>query len=220
MPAIGTHKNIAEFLMYAGTAIANARETPDILAALGVYGYDDEVLQQGQDLLDTARALTDAQRKEYGDQFAATAARKEALEQADATYTAHRKLAAIVFKDNADLRTALALDERKKQSFSGWFDQATRFYNNLLANPDAVAAMARFRMTQEKLAEGQALVQQAQTLDRVRDREMGEAQRATQARDAAIDELSEWMAEFKIVAKIALAGDPQMLEALGFGVIP
>ncbi len=220
MPSIGTAKNIAEFLMHAGTAIANARETPDILAALEVYGYDDEVLQQGQNLLDTARTLTDAQRKEHGDQYAATAARKDALAKADEIYTAHRQLAAIVFKGDADLRAALALDERKKKSFSGWFDQATRFYNNLLANADAVTDMGRFRMTQEKLAEGQTLVKLVGTLDRVQDREMGEAQRATQARDAAIDELNEWMSEFKTVAKIALAGDPQMLEALGFGVIP
>ena len=50
----------------------------------------------------------------------------------------------------------LKLDQRKKRGLSDWLTQANLFYANLLANPDDLAAMGRFRMTRERLAEGQA----------------------------------------------------------------
>jgi len=44
-------------------------------------------------------------------------------------------------------------------------------------------------------------------------------QQATKARDAVLNQLDEWMSEFKQVAEIALAGSPQQLEALQFGAV-
>jgi hypothetical protein len=49
---------------------------------------------------------------------------------------------------------------------------------------------------------------------------MAEAQRATQARDAAIEALDDWLADFRAVARLALEDDPQLLEALQLGAIP
>jgi len=43
-------------------------------------------------------------------------------------------------------------------------------------------------------------------------------QSAAKVRDAAVAELYEWMGEFE-TAKIALADDVQLLEALEFGVV-
>ncbi len=215
----GTYENLDQRLTQASIAIANARQNPRILDALSTYGYDETVLQQGQDLLDTARALTDAQRKEYGDQFAATAALQEALAAADRLYTTHRTLAKLAFKAAPGRRTALALDERKKQSFSGWLTQAKRFYANLLADADAIAALARFQITQEKLTQGQALVEEVERLDQKQEDEKAEAQQATRERDAALDALDDWLAEFHVVARIALTQTPQLLESLQPGAI-
>ena len=67
----------------------------------------------------------------------------------------------------------LKLDQRKKTGFSDWLTQAKLFYANLLANPDDLAAMGRFRITKE----------------------------------------------FKTIAKIALADDSQLLEALQFEAV-
>ncbi len=49
---------------------------------------------------------------------------------------------------------------------------------------------------------------------------MNEAMTATKERDAAIDALDVWLSEFRTVARIALADNAQMLEALQFGVVP
>jgi hypothetical protein len=206
--------------MRAGVAIANAQENPDVGAALEAFGYDVTVLRQGQDLLDTVRRLSDAQRKGYGDQYAATAALNQAQEKLDRLYTAHRKLAAIAFKNEPDRLTALALDEARKKSLSGSFSQAWRFYSHLIEDEQAIEALGRFRITREQLEEGFTLLKQIETLNQAQEDEKSGAQRATKARDAAVDELHEWMSELKTVARIALADDPQLLESLQFGAIP
>jgi len=56
--------------------------------------------------------------------------------------------------------------------------------------------MGRFQMTQEKIAQGQALVEQVETLDQAQEHEKGEAQRATK-----------------------VPGDPQLLESHQFGAV-
>lgn len=211
--------NIDQFLTYASVAITNADQTPEIAAALADFGYDDARMQAGADLLAQARQLHLAQQREYGEQYAATAALTEAHAAADALFTTHRKLAKLALKHNPQAQTELALAGRKKLSLSGWLGQAGQFYSNALASPVAQAALARYNITPEKLQQGQTLVQAVATHNHAQEREKSEAQQATQQRDAALDALDEWLMEFKTVAEIALAGQPQRLEALGFGAV-
>jgi len=49
----------------------------------------------------------------------------------------------------------------------------------------------------------------------VQEKEKGEAQAATQARDKALDELQDWLSDYLAIAKVALEEDPQLLEGLG-----
>jgi hypothetical protein len=47
------------------------------------------------------------------------------------------------------------------------------------------------------------------------EREKGNAQAATKARDAAVAELNTWMRNARPIARIAVAEQPQLLEKLG-----
>ena len=124
--------SLSNFFAEAATLLANAQGHAEIAAALEAFGYDAAVLQEGRVLLDTARSLYDAQIKEYGEQHAATQAFKDVCDQADKAYAAHRRLAKIAFKGDAQRQTDLHLNERKPEAFNPWYEQARYFYTALL----------------------------------------------------------------------------------------
>jgi hypothetical protein len=70
------------------------------------------------------------------------------------------------------------------------------------------------------LSAAQAQVEGVASLNNAQEQEKGEAQAATQERDAAIEALDDWLADFRVVARIALEDDPQLMEALHMGAIP
>jgi len=59
------------------------------------------------------------------------------------------------------------------------------------------------------------LVQAVAEANAVQEKEKGEAQEATKLRDAALDDLDQWMSDFIAIARLALEERPQYLEKLG-----
>jgi hypothetical protein len=212
------YKTIDEFLTEAQVAIANAQANAEIQEPLAAFGYTPEVIQQGAALYDRAQATVQQQKAEYGDQIGATAALAEAWKTTKATYIPHAQVARVALKNNPGAIAQLALNGRRKQSFSGWLEQANVFYDNALGNPDTIAALAKFGITTEKLQAGKAQVKELEALNAAQEKEKGEAQQATQTRDEALDALDDWLEDFLAIAEVALADKPQLLEALGVKV--
>ncbi len=211
-------RSISERLLEAQVAIDNSLNIPAILNAVSVFGYDQPRLQAARALYDEVMELVAAQKREYGDQYEATAVVNAAWETADLAYKRTLKVCRILFKGNASAAGALNLSGSRKKSLSGWLEQATTFYTNLLNTPDFITALAEFGYDQAKLEAEAALVQAVYDANAVQDKERGEAQEATLVRDAKLDELDEWVARYKQVAQLALEDSPQMLEQLGWVV--
>jgi len=214
-----SHKTVEERLLVGRTAVENAKSDPVILAALTRYGYDAVRLDEGLGLVNGAEALHNTQKREYGEQFEATAAVKEAYETANREYGITLKLARVAFRTDVKAQQALALNGMRKRSIAGWLDQAVQFYTNLLADDALVAELSRFAYDAPRLEAEQTLVRQVAEAHAAQARETGEAQAATKARDAALDALDEWMYTFYEVAKAALEEDVQLLEKIGL-VVP
>ena len=93
--------------------------------------------------------------------------------------------------------------------------QSTQFYKNALASKAILKDLAEFGITEQKLKAGLKEVEAIEAANLAQEKEKGEAQAATQKRDAALDELQDWLSDYLAIAKIALEEEPQLLEGLG-----
>jgi len=210
--------SIPDRLRLADTVLTNAASDPQLVEALSVYGFDEAAFAEGRTLLDEAQQAQQTMLAEYGEQYDATDAVREAFEAANTTYMRHVKLARVAVKDRRGTATALQLVGARKASIRGWLDQATTFYDNALANEEVQADLARFNLTPEVLADAQAQVEAVARANSIQEQEKGDAQASTAARDRAVEALDDWMAAFRVAARVALEDDPQQLEKLSIRV--
>ncbi len=209
-----TNQTIESKLLFANSVITNAGK-PQLAEPLASYGYDETRLQEGSQLLANAETLQAAQKREYGEQYAATDALDAARTTANGFYMPHVKIARVALAKDRGLWESLLLTGDRAQSDSGWLKQAKTFYTNAIASPDVQEKMGKYNITLEKLQEGQAAVKDVELKLAAQLKEKGEAQQATVDRDFAFDDLQEWMSEFIAIAHIALEDKPQHLEMLG-----
>jgi len=204
-----------QFFLDAETLITNAQNDASIAAVLSGFGYTSQKLADGLALYRHALDLYRVQKDEYSEQKAATEALNKAWDEANLSYTRTVKIARVAFKDNALAAGKLRLQGERHQTVAGWLEQAEALYRNLQGNAEFTAIMAGYGYTGAKLGLESALVSKVRELRQAQIKETGEAQRATQDRDASMVALDAWLADFRAVTKVALADSSQDLEKLG-----
>lgn len=207
--------SIDTLLSDAQLAIDNALNNSTILGHLTDFGYTSAKIQQGKKLYSTAAAAQLAQQNEAGGQIAATTVVNDAWETAKKTYSRLLKVARVAFKRNSGVATQLDLAGTRKKSLSGWMAQANQFYKNALGDKGILLELKEFGITEQKLKAGLAELVVVEQANLVQEKEKGEAQAATQKRDAALDELQDWLSDYLAIAKVALEENPQLLEGMG-----
>lgn len=202
-------------LSQAQLAIENALNDPAILSALSDFGYTSAKLQKGKQLYNIAAAAQLAKSNEVGEQISATAAVQAARQTAEKTYIRYVKIARVAFKRNSGVATQLDLGGTRKESLSCWLAQANQFYKNALADRAILTGLKEFGITEQKLKAGLNELRAVDAANLTQEKEKGDAQAATQKRDAALDEMQDWLSDYLAVAKVALEEHPQLLEGLG-----
>ena len=210
---------LADRLLAAQLAIDAVLADSSLQTVLTNYGYGAAAMTAARALYEQAEALTALQQKEYGEQHAATEAVEKAWETANAIYIRSLGLARIAFKKDPLAQTTLALGGSRKQSLTGWLKQAEQFYRNLLTTPALLAEMTKFGYDAAAVQAEYDVILALREANMNQEREKGQAQKATQTRDEVLDELDEWMSDFRAVSRIAFADDAQKLEGMGFGPV-
>ncbi len=208
-------RSIDTLLSDAQLAIDNALNNPKVLEYLSDFGYTKAKIQQGKQLYNTAAAAQLAQQAEAGGQISATTEVNEAWETAKKSYMRFLKVARVAFKRNSGVATQLDLSGTRKKSLSGWMAQAQQFYKNALGDQVVLSELKEFGITEPKLKAGLAELAVIEQANLVQEKEKGEAQAATEKRDAALDELQDWLSDYLAIAKVALEEEPQLLEGMG-----
>jgi hypothetical protein len=209
------NKTIDGALLFAQNAITNAINQPALKPLLEDYGYNDARLSEGEDLYNIAQEAQILQKKEYGEQYEATAELDVAKANTDKEFKRHLKIARIALSDAPGPAMAMQLTGTRKRTLSGWISQVKAFYANALIDQKVLDALAKFNLTSEKLEASKSLVLDCELKYNMQLKEKGEAQAATAARDEAFDALDKWMSDFIGIARIALESHPQYLEMLG-----
>jgi hypothetical protein len=208
-------KFIAKKLHNMGIAISGAMNNPEILERLNIYGYTGERINKGKQLWENVNHLMTNQVKEYGKQYAATDEQEKFLEFTYAQYMVTVKISRIAFKKHPDILSSIAVTGERPRSLSGWLRSARILYTNVPEIPKALEIIAAYGYTAERLQKELQDVEKVENLHIKQLSEKSAAQQSTQKRDKAFDELCDWYSDFRAIARIALYGNPQLLEALG-----
>jgi len=210
--------NVDEILFQSGLRINNSLSDPLILNAVSLMGYNQEKLLEGQNLLDEATTLVETQKREYGEVDAAQQVFDNQRTNAHKVYMAVLAISKIAFKGDVQAISTLDLTGRRASTFSGWLNQTRSFYRAILANEAWKTELAKYGQTEAMLTGELAMIDAVATASENKKKEMGDAQNATQERDEKIEELAEWVTDYEVIARIALADKPQLLEKLGIVV--
>ncbi|MEQ8555026.1 MAG: hypothetical protein RIC06_00035 [Cyclobacteriaceae bacterium] len=202
-------------LLLARVAMENTLGNKPILDALSVFGYNSKKIKEGMALLEDAEQKHAQQKKEYGEQFSATDDMTSAMEKLNDTYMGQVMVSRIALKDKRGHYQTLQIQGRRKKTYSGWLKQAAIFYTNALNDKEILAELSKFGMTPVVLEKGLVAIKEIEKKIAQQKRETGEAQEATAVRDEAFEKIEDWVGDFLGVARVALRGQPQMIESLG-----
>ncbi|PKQ68167.1 hypothetical protein [Labilibaculum manganireducens] len=209
------NESLAQFLVSTKLLINNSINSSIIKSTVALFGYDEPKLTEAQTLLNTVEDLNNTQQKEYGDQYQAQNDFQTNRKKAHDAYMDLLTIAKIALKNDVSAQQSLGLNHPRKKSFSGWLTQALQFCNNLIASPNYTATMEVYGQGVEKIQAVKQAITDTQNSAEIHKSETGEAQQATQLRDAKLDELAIWVIDYKKIARIALKEQPQLLEKLG-----
>ncbi|PKL23410.1 MAG: hypothetical protein CVV47_14310 [Spirochaetae bacterium HGW-Spirochaetae-3] len=205
----------SRFLHEARTFIENAAGLSEISSVLSAYGYSEARFKKGKELLRAADESTKRKAVEYGERSEAASDFASAWAAANVVYAKTLKLARIALGDDAKSFKALKLVGPRKQSFSGWYDQAGTFYRNLTRDPEFVAKMGAFGYDREKLDREGRCIEEANDKCKAHASESGSAHASTAEYDRKLRELDSWVSDLRAVCEVAFYGAKEELEKLG-----
>ena len=207
--------SIAQQIQNTRLLIDGALNQPLVSQKLAKFGFPKPEIKKGEAILNRVVLLDTAKSSKYGQQLRASEQCKEDRVAAWEQYNYHVKSAKLVFRNDWGMQKQLQLDQPRKRTLAAWLTQARYFYQEIQQMPDHFAKMG---VTADELAQTQAMIEAVSGANHHCKALAGEAQLATQQRNAAMKELNVWVRRFTKVARVALEEHDQLLEGLGLMV--
>lgn len=206
------------FLEFSRVALQGPKDKPEIAAYLSALGYTTEKIAEGDTLLENAENSYETNFREDNetrDSYKAFSDLKNLLNE---LYTQDRKIARVIFRKEPTTLQNLGLDKKPSRVYVQWMKGLEKFYDVTLTSAEVQSELAKLNLTVEKLTANKLKLAELKAARTFYLQEEGESQQATKVKDAAIAALSDWMIDYKAVAKIALEDKPQLLESMGIFV--
>lgn len=191
-------------------------EDPAIKTMIEPFGYTTEKLDEGKSLFAEVETLAETQRKEYAEQYNATSLFVEKRQEAEDKVNAMRKYTKFALRNISEANNILIHTKTLPKAFADWQQTIKSYYERLIEHPDWISLLAPFGITAEIITDNIVAIAELKNLQETQQRETGDAQRATQERNAKFADLQVWYGDLRELAKILFVdADAQYLEKLG-----
>lgn len=205
----------SKFLERSRIALSNAESHPEIKLALAEFDVDEAKFAEGWAVYNKAKETWELNVKEESETRVASNTYSTAYSELEMTFKRHRDLTLILCKKDPDTLIQLGVKGVFPSKYNEFFDKTKLFYTTISTNTAIQAKLKVIKLTPEVATACLADLDTLLTHRSEFDKEMGESQAATVSKNAALHELSEWMDDFDILAKLAFYDTPQRLEILG-----
>ncbi len=197
------------------TAVTNAAH-PEIAPRLATWGYDEAARSADLAFLAEVRQARAAQQQETAEATTAQQAKVQARKAARAGVVVFHRFLRFADRRNPDLDVANTLRTQSvPQAEAKFLDYASGLLNRVAAQPDIVTALAESGYDQAKLDRLRNLLDGVRQTAAAQTKEQGEAEQATAAYSALIEQLRITYSYLKTISKEALKDAPQLLEIMG-----
>ncbi|MBS2209824.1 hypothetical protein KEM09_00305 [Carboxylicivirga mesophila] len=195
----------------------NVKSSKEIMSLLTVFNIDAAYLDEGLQTVTNARDASNTQKKEYSEQYNATNERDSKLDEVEEIYKKTEGIARIVLANN-DLNTSLKIGLPLPAKINAGIERMRSFYDGVLGDEQLLTLMGRYNRGAEVLQAEQARVIELIELQARQQKETGEAQRATQLRNDAVEQMIARNRELIALLKLALGKRNDLLEVAGLFV--
>ncbi len=178
------------------------------------YRYDGKKLGAGKKKADKLENLYFAQKTALAVQMQATRDFNDKFKEADAAIMHLVETARAAFGDDSSACLLLGLKGRRSKVFAQWLMDNNYFYNQLFANPDILEQMARHGAYRQVIQAGKRQLKEAKAADVLKQKAKADKQRATEQRDKAEKDLSQWMEGYLTIMRTVLRKEPQLKKML------
>jgi hypothetical protein len=210
---------LAKQLVRAQLAIDGTLENPEILAAVTPVGYPTEAMIEGRTLFVNVQSLRASATTRRGSKSTTNQKASASERVARAAQTRLATVIRAVFPAAAD-RTTLGLAPGNAPDARPAFLAAAEklFAACLGASPGLKARLAKFGYPDATLLSEQAKIAafRAELTEQAGAR--GASEQETVALNLALSDLNAWVNQYRKLARVALAGSPQLLEKIGIAV--
>jgi len=206
---------MASRLARARIATTNALADGEIQGLVAQFGYRPERLTEGQSLCSSAEAGLTQAAAQRGAKKMATAHVREALARLRQSCADFSKVARAVFADDPASLSVLGLDHPLPARQPDLLRYARTLFNTAAYTPAMRTALAEHGYDDAKIARERSKVSEFEFALANRVQCAGAAKQARQDQALLLERLDKWVSKFMRIARVALAGKPQLLEKLG-----
>jgi len=207
-------KTLSDTLEEQRELIFNSSKS-EIAPLLSQMGIDSAYLTSGEALYNKVINLFETQKKENQEERLAYDIFYEAKNSCELEARRNYKLIRMASRNDVDLQNRIKVNQPKSGRIEDWIIQTIEFYNLVLNEQDLLKIISKYRITKQSLNKAIKDLEHLRTLRNKATAEKGQTQEATRLRNEKMEELTDYCVELKTVAKIALEGQPQLLEMLG-----